>query len=141
VDEGVDAVLARTRLVPSRGLRDSAGVRARSFIGGEVRQGESPEWRPLELLLGSDELCAEFMWMFDVQLEDGTVLNAYKHRWTRCYFHLSDDATTFYYAGGARYGKVDPYVAVRSVFADWECMEPSPSERAALRALLERLSD
>lgn len=61
-----------------------------------MTQESMPDWRPLERLLGADELCAHVMWMFEVELDDGTVLNAYKHIWTRYYFHLCADARTFY---------------------------------------------
>jgi hypothetical protein len=115
-------------------------VPSKSFLHGEIRQGERPAWDALELLLGSDELCAHFMWMFDVELDDGTVLNAYKHRWTRCYFHLADDAATFYYAGNQQYGRADPARAIAAVFASWECVNPTPTERAALQAALQRAS-
>jgi hypothetical protein len=123
---------------------------------------DAPDWRALEGLLGADELCAHFMWMFNVLLEDGTMLNAYKHRWTRCYFHLANDGRAFYYATGERdagdldagdldagdldagdldadvYAEVDPHTAIKAVFADWECCKPRPEERRALRAALRR---
>lgn len=103
-----------------------------------MRQGNRPAWEPLESLLGSDDLCAHFMWMFDVELDDGTLLNAYKHRWTRSYFHLAGDGATFYWAGGHRYERVDPVLAIDAVFAGWESAKPTPAERAALRAAKER---
>ena len=31
------------------------------------------------------------MWMFEVELEDGRKLHAYKHWWTRGYIHLTLD--------------------------------------------------
>lgn len=108
------------------------------LIHGTARQYDRPYWAPLELLLGSDELCAQFMWMFDVELDDGTVLNAYKHRYTRCYFHLDDAACTFYYARDSLYGTIRPDVAIQAVFEDWECIKPTASEREALRVAIAR---
>jgi hypothetical protein len=105
---------------------------------GRMRHHDTPNWRPLEKLLGSDDLCAHFMWMHDVALDDGTVLNAYKHRWTRCYFHLTDDGSTFYYVTDDLYLEVDPYTAIKAVFDQWECCKPTPEERKALRAALRR---
>ncbi|MGA2924897.1 MAG: hypothetical protein ABSG43_02695 [Solirubrobacteraceae bacterium] len=104
-------------------------------IRGKARQGDAPDWSPLENLLDT-ELCAQFMWMFDVKLEDGTLLNAYKHIWTRRYFHLSDDGRTFYYAGERGYHEVDPYTAIVEVFETWECADPTDSERLALETAL-----
>ena len=118
------------------------------LMKGRMGRYDCPDWRALEALLGADELCAHFMWMFNVLLEDGTVLNAYKHRWTRCYFHLANDGRAFYYATGELYGddldaedvyaEVDPHTAIKAVFADWECCKPTPQERRALRAALRR---
>ena len=99
---------------------------------------DTPDWRSLEALLGSDELCAHFMWMHDVVLDDGTVLHAYKHRWTRCYFHLADDGYAFYYVTGDLYREVAPRMAIKAVFREWECCKPTPEERNALRAALRR---
>jgi hypothetical protein len=110
-------------------------MRSTDEIFGEMGDGSSePEWGPLESLLGSDALCAHFMWMFDVELEDGTILHAYKHRWTRCYFHLSLDGRAFLFTGEHHYREVDPYRAIKAVFAQWECCKPTDEERAALRA-------
>lgn len=113
-------------------------MRSSHFVGGWMRQYDNPEWTSLEQLLGSDDLCAQFMWMHDVLLDDGTVLNAYKHRWTRCYFHLTENARTFYYVKGHLYSEVDPYTAIKAVFAQWEGSQPTPEERRALRAALRR---
>ncbi len=109
-------------------------------IRGEMLDVEVPVWTPLKKLLGSDDLCAQFMWMFGVELADGTVLNAYKHIWTRRYFHLADGARTYWYAGDGYYGTVDAAVAIQAVFRDWACAELTTSERLALRAAVRRAS-
>jgi hypothetical protein len=108
------------------------------FVQGEMRQWDTPDWRALEVLLDSDDLCAHFMWMHDVVLDDGTVLNAYKHRWTRRYFHLAEDGRSFYYAGDELYHELDPHTAMKTVFATWQCCKPTPEEKKALRAALRK---
>ena len=110
------------------------------FIRGEMRGADVPDWKPLETILGSDELCAYFMWMFEVELADGTVLNAYKHRLTRCYLHLAADGRTYYYAGDHNYGTVDPAVAIAAVFRGRVRPSLTASERRALRSALRRAS-
>ena len=77
-------------------------------------------------------LCAHFMWMFAVELDDGTILNAYKHKWTRCYFHLAEDGRAFYYVPEDEYCEIDPYLAIKAVFANWQHCDPTEEERAAL---------
>jgi hypothetical protein len=122
-----------------------AAMSSPALLKGRMRGTRVPDWRSLETLLGSDELCAHFMWMFDVELEDGTVLDAYKHRWTRCYFHLAKDGRAFYYVTDdlcaetdGLYAETDPYRAIKAVFADWESCKPTPEQRRALRAALRR---
>jgi hypothetical protein len=51
---------------------------------GEVIQYEAPHWDPLLKLL-AEYLVADFMWMHEVELKDGTRLHAYKNRETRRY--------------------------------------------------------
>lgn len=110
----------------------------RTGIAGRMRQYDRPDWKPLEELLGSDDLCAHFMWMHDVVLDDGTVLNAYKHRWTRGYIHLAANGRTFYYVTNDLYREVDPYTLIKAVFAEWEGCKPTRVERQALRVALSR---
>jgi hypothetical protein len=64
-------------------------------IGGETLRIDAPTWEPL-LEFAPDHI-DDFMWMFDVELEDGTRLHAYKHWWTRRYIHLADDGRAFAY--------------------------------------------
>lgn len=52
-----------------------------------------PRWTPL--LAFAPERVADFMWMYALELEDGTTLQAYKHRWTRRYLFLDAAARAF----------------------------------------------
>jgi hypothetical protein len=65
-----------------------------------------PEWEPL-LNFAPDHV-GDFMWMYAVQLTDGTRLQAYKHYWTRNYLHLDDEGRAFVYVGKDRYEEVNP---------------------------------
>ena len=76
-----------------------------------MRQCDTPDWDPLRVFL-----CGDFMWMHDVQLDDGTLLNAYKHRITRRYLHLAEDGRAFVYTGNDRYQEVDADLATEEVF-------------------------
>jgi len=53
-------------------------MRSELLIEGRMRHHDAPDWAALEALLGADELCAHFMWMHDVVLEDGTILHAWE---------------------------------------------------------------
>lgn len=111
--------------------------------GGSMRQCDTPNWDSLQQLLGSDDLCDHFMWMHDVELEDGTVVDAYKHRWTRRYVHLAADGRAFSYAYDYGYEKdcytpIDAYIAIAVAFERWECCRPTPEDKAALRSAVQR---
>lgn len=67
---------------------------------------DAPEWEPL-LNLAPDHV-VDFMWMYAVQLTDGTRIQAYKHYWTRRYLHLSDDGRAFAFVPKTRYEEVNP---------------------------------
>jgi hypothetical protein len=68
-------------------------------LTGRLAQYEEPSWEPLERALESDEL-QHFMWMHEVELDNGTRLQAYKHYWTRRYLHLSDGLRAYVFIGG-----------------------------------------
>ncbi len=75
-------------------------------IEGEMLQGETPNWLPLALVAGID-LVEDFMWMFEVRLSDDRRLHAYKHRDTRRYLHLDDEANAFFYDEDDRYRSIE----------------------------------
>jgi hypothetical protein len=64
-------------------------------LSGEMLHSDTPTWQPLINLAGDQ--VEHFMWMFEVELEDGLRLHAYKHWWTRRYIHLALDGRAFVY--------------------------------------------
>lgn len=74
---------------------------------------DEPEWEPL-LNFAPDHVAA-FMWMFAVELTDGTRVQAYKHYWTRDYLHLDNEGRTYVYAGKERYEEVNPPWLLRRI--------------------------
>jgi hypothetical protein len=85
--------------------------------GGEIH-GLRPDWRPL-LAFAPDEI-PEFMWMFRVDLEDGTVVEAYKHSWTRQYLHLDSVGRAYVFRGRGFYEEVDPRSLLEEVLEGCE---------------------
>jgi len=75
-----------------------------------------PEWEPL-LNFAPDHV-VDFMWMYAVELTDGTRLQAYKHYWTRDYLHLDDEGRAFIYVGKHRYEEVNPPWLLHEVLAE-----------------------
>jgi hypothetical protein len=64
----------------------------------------------------------EFMWMFRIDLEDGSVVEAYKHSWTRQYLHLDHDGRAYVLRGDGRYEETDPAGPLRRS----ACRPPEP---------------
>jgi hypothetical protein len=63
-------------------------------FSGDVSQWEEPDWAPLETLVGYD-VADDFMWMHEVRLTDGSLVEAYKHIDTRRYIHADSEGRTF----------------------------------------------
>lgn len=78
---------------------------ARTRLRGRTAQWDDPVWEPLLHLLRV--YVDDFMWMHEVELDDGTRVHAYKHRETRRYLHLSDDGRAFVYGEPDFYREVD----------------------------------
>jgi len=95
--------------------------------GRECPSHDRPEWQPLIDLVGV-ELVGWFMWMFELELEDGSRVHAYKHIATRRYFHLAHDGRAFAYVNDDRYRVVAPGAAIDAVFAGWGDIAPEPHE-------------
>jgi hypothetical protein len=58
---------------------------AKSNFKGQMLGSPKPNWQPLLNLLAGD-----FMWAFDVELEDGRCVHAYRHHWTREAAHAQE---------------------------------------------------
>ncbi len=85
------------------------------YIEGIMTQGDNPDWAPLVAVIG-EILPGWFMWMFEVELIDGRILNAYKHRMTRQYIHLSRIGAAFDYRHPDYYLQVDLAMSINRAF-------------------------
>lgn len=73
-----------------------------------------PDWGPLVAI--APQHVGDFMWMFEVELENGVKLHAYKHWETRSYLHLDHGQRAYVYiwdesraeGDDGRYEQVDP---------------------------------
>lgn len=66
------------------------------ILKGEPLDIDEPDWGPLENVIEFD-VCDDFMWMYAVDLEDGTRLHVYKHHWNRRSLHLGTGGQAFVY--------------------------------------------
>jgi len=104
-------------------------------LSGRPTLRDRPDWDPLIDLVGL-ELVRWFMWMYAIELADGSSVHAYKHRGTRHYLHLSTDGRAFAYLRPERYREVDVDGALELAFVGWENLVPEP-DAAALAAFEE----
>jgi len=102
-------------------------------IKGTVVQAEDPDWSSLEAVLGTD-LAGWFMWMYELRLDDGTRVDAYKHVTTRRYLHLTATGSALRYNVEGRYLGIDLASAITTAFDGWRCAGPGPREVQHLTA-------
>lgn len=88
----------------------------RTTLRGSVLHGNKPNWEPLLHLVG-EPVVRDFMWMFEVELTNGTRLQAYKHIDTRRYIHLDPDCQAFAYVEPDRYRVYPTAEILAEVFA------------------------
>lgn len=105
-------------------------------MSGELGQCEEPDWQPLIDLVGV-ELTGWFMWMTEIELDDETRLQAYKHSCTRRYFHLALDGRAYAYVPRGRYREIDRQEAINVAFECWKNLCPQ-EDHDAIRAALRR---
>lgn len=103
-----------------------------------MTQYERPVWEPLVELVGLD-VVGGFMWMNEIELDDGLEVHAYKSIAMRRCFHLATDGRAFRYRSPGRYEEITVREAVEEAFTDWEELFPPPRDPEAVRALLARL--
>ena len=104
-----------------------------SSITGFVIEERAPDFAPLESVVGAG-LAIWFMWMFEVELDDGRHLHVYKHLVTRRYLHLSraGEAFEFRNLNNGTYCQIALATAIVRAFWGWEQHAPSNAEVESL---------
>lgn len=78
----------------------------------------APVWEPLVAAVGQ-RLAETFMWMHEEELDDGSVLHAYKHVHTRRYLYLTPDGRAFAYAPCGGYLPMRLDHAIEQALCTW----------------------
>jgi hypothetical protein len=73
---------------------------------------DETKWAPL--LAIAPELVGDFMWMFELELEDGTAVQAYKQRWTRRYLYLAASGCAFVEVHPHRFQEAEARICLES---------------------------
>ena len=111
---------------PNRSLRSTDRI-----LHGTIRQGARADWHALEDLVGTD-LLSRFTWMFELELEDGARVHAYKDRITRRAVHLAEDGRAFVDTATGRYRQIDRHTAVVLVLEEPDNGYPTAAEDTGL---------
>ena len=106
------------------------------LMSGALAQFERSDWEPLIALVGLD-LVPGFMWMNEIELEDGASVHAYKNIATRQYVHLARDGRAFAFRTGDRYERCH-HSGGRAGVQRVGGKRSQPKHADAVRALLER---
>ena len=103
---------------------------------GEVCNFKQPNWRPLERV--AEEIAGAFMWMFEVDMENGDRVHAYKHIDTRCYLHLGVSGTAYAYVDEDDYRVVDLGTLLSEALMDWGAFGATPADLEACERIIAR---
>lgn len=76
-----------------------------NLIRGEVEQADDPFWDPLEAAIGKEH-AGWFMWMYQIRLENGVEIHAFKHIGNRQYLHIGTDGSLYWFVGPSSYLEV-----------------------------------
>jgi hypothetical protein len=68
--------------------------------------------------------------MYKVRLENGTVLHAYKHIYTRCYLFLTEDGRAFSWTPCERYAPMRLDWAIEAALCSWWFLDGWDAEDA-----------
>jgi hypothetical protein len=112
-------------------MRILVGMERAHTYHGMMVDVDTPNWTVLEDLVGL-HLVGCFMWMFEVELEDGTRVHAYKHSDTRAYLHLGEDGRAFAYVAKGRYRELDLVAALGHAFDQWDRLGATSVDRKAV---------
>jgi hypothetical protein len=106
------------------------------IVTGRIASAGRPHWRPLEAFLPL-ELCGPFMWMHAVELEDGRVIQAYKHSMTRRYLQLDADGDSYENLDHGRFRRMRHSDAIEQAFSvHWLLNHASEEEKDSVRQAL-----
>jgi hypothetical protein len=106
-------------------------------LPGTMLESQRLVWQPLLDLVG-EQLVEWFMWMFEVELADGSRVHGYKHVATRRYFHLGEDGRAFAYRSVDRYVEISRREAIEEAFTGWQDLLPQPEDPKLVRDALRR---
>jgi hypothetical protein len=104
-------------------------------------RSDTPVWEPLIAAVG-ERLVGTFMWMYEEEMADGTVLHVYKHIHTRRYMHLATDGRAYAYAPCGGRLRMQMSHAIQEALCPWWVLSGWDAEDAeAVRDAVVRASD
>jgi hypothetical protein len=92
-------------------------MESEALIGGSFCEPGRRDFTALEELV-RDVIVTRFEWLFEVELEDGSRMDIYRHRDTCEYLYAAEDGRTFDWAARGRFRETDPLDALMAV-CEW----------------------
>lgn len=106
------------------------------IVEGWIADGGEADWEPLERLLPI-HLCRDFMYMHRVDLDDTSVVHAYKHGDTRMYVLIDSHGDTWESLDHGRYRRTRHSDAIEQVFPSPWVLHATTEDREALKEALD----
>jgi hypothetical protein len=106
-------------------------MESETLISGSDCEPGRMDFTALEGLV-RDVIVTQFRWLFEVELEDGSRMDIYRHRDTCRDLFVAEDGRTFDWAARGRFREIDPFDALMDACLWWyrwrfaEGFTPSP---------------
>lgn len=86
-------------------------VESEALIGGSFCEPGRRDFTALEGLV-RDVIVTQCVWLFEVELEDGSRMDIYRHRDTSRDLFVDEDGRTFDWAARGQFREIDPFDAL-----------------------------
>lgn len=83
-------------------------MESEAVIGGSYCEPGRRDFTALKELLG-DVIVSRFEWCFEVELEDGSRMDIYRHRDTCGFLYVAEDGRTFDWAARGQFRETEPF--------------------------------
>jgi hypothetical protein len=89
-----------------------------TLIGGSDCEPGRRDFTALQELV-RDVIVSQFLWMFEVELQNGSRMDIYRHRDTCGYLYVAEDGRTFDWAARGQFRETDPLDSLMDACLWW----------------------
>src|ERR1700758_5498229 len=95
-------------------------MESEALIAGSFCEPGRRDFTALEDLV-RDVIVTQFRWLFEVELQDGSRMDIYRHRDTCRDLFVAEDGRTFDWAARGQFREIDPFDALMDACIWWWC--------------------